>query len=494
MFAYLDLSERRDYNPTYFCRSFDWEGEPVNVTIQQDSSDFLAKIFDKIENSLKATPYKTILDSVYQGSTVNWMQCQGCGYERNRSQTFYNLTLEVKYLKNIYEGFQKINALDEISDFMCDNCNEKCDIQKREFVENCPNNLVINLQRIVFDLETFFNVKVNSRYEFPFQLNIKKFTKDWFDEERRTEETETPSTLKPDEYYDYDLVGVTCHDGTADFGHYYSYINVNRNDPMRPHNANDKWLEYNDSRVFEFDMKKFEECCFGSDENTGMNDNIWSPKSGNLSRSAYILVYEKRQKGKLHFKFDEKNIGEKEDILNNFCDIEKVDPELRKPEAMQDMDMEVDFDIIKPNYHTEIYNEITKDNLQYQMQQQIYSKEFLSFITDVTTLPVLNDVIIKTSVDCLNEKYFSEKDLEFYSKLLDIEMSLFISVMSHSSENNCITRYTQNIIMLCSVAPQLAFGFFKKNFSDQFMNKIQLLMSINDSSVRKSTSKLLANL
>lgn len=29
---------------------------------------------------------------------------------------------------------------------------------------------------------------------------------------------------QPDDYYKYDLVGVIVHAGTADSGHYYSYI------------------------------------------------------------------------------------------------------------------------------------------------------------------------------------------------------------------------------------------------------------------------------
>jgi len=90
MFAYMDLSDRKDYKPTMYCRSFIWEGQPVNVSIQQDSTDFVAKFLDQLETSLKATPYKTIYDSIYQGSTVSWMQCQNCKYERVRPQTFYN--------------------------------------------------------------------------------------------------------------------------------------------------------------------------------------------------------------------------------------------------------------------------------------------------------------------------------------------------------------------------------------------------------------------
>jgi len=96
MFAFMDISQRKDYKPTFFCRAFDWEGQPVNIREQQDSSDFLAKIFDKIERAMKPTPFKTILDSIYQGKTCNVKICKNCGYERFSTETFYNYTLEVK--------------------------------------------------------------------------------------------------------------------------------------------------------------------------------------------------------------------------------------------------------------------------------------------------------------------------------------------------------------------------------------------------------------
>jgi ubiquitin carboxyl-terminal hydrolase 34 len=35
--------------------------------------------------------------------------------------------------------------------------------------------------------------------------------------------------VEPDENFEYKLVGVVLHMGTADAGHYLSYININRN-------------------------------------------------------------------------------------------------------------------------------------------------------------------------------------------------------------------------------------------------------------------------
>lgn len=55
-----------------------------------------------------------------------------------------------------------------------------------------------------------------------------------------------------DENYEYKLVGVVVHMGTADAGHYISYINISRDDKSEESNEwlkteNEKWVEFNDS-------------------------------------------------------------------------------------------------------------------------------------------------------------------------------------------------------------------------------------------------------
>lgn len=59
-------------------------------------------------------------------------------------------------------------------------------------------------------------------------------------------------------------MGVVVHRGNANFGHYTSLVNVNRNDPNRPHKTEDEWMEFDDSKVYSFNMKNFEEECFGA--------------------------------------------------------------------------------------------------------------------------------------------------------------------------------------------------------------------------------------
>lgn len=350
---------------------------------------------------------------------------------------FYNVSLEVKNLKNIYEGFDKFLQPIEINDYKCDNCNKKCDVEKRSFVSECPNVMIIHLQRIIFDLDQLMNVKINSRYEIPFNINMKKNTKAYFDFEKKqnnekdqggkndskiddmettmnetgisdskdfgmTKPAETeikedlksplkkdqneenvdqepPEELREDEYYEYNLVGVVCHYGSADVGHYYSYINVNRNDPNKPNIDKDKWLEFNDSRITDFDLKNFEECCFGSGNgnDNDMEFDILTNKFEKLNnnKSAYILVYEKKQKEELKFTFDKDNLDEKQHIIDNLLKKESLDPEISDPNN-NSMELTVKFDDMKKYMPPKYISEIIEDNFKFQMEQQIYTKEF----------------------------------------------------------------------------------------------------------------------
>lgn len=59
--------------------------------------------------------------------------------------------------------------------------------------------------------------------------------------------------------YDYDLIGVTVHTGTADGGHYYSFIR-DRTTPNK-----DKWFFFNDAEVKPFDPNQLASECFGGE-------------------------------------------------------------------------------------------------------------------------------------------------------------------------------------------------------------------------------------
>jgi hypothetical protein len=119
------------------------------------------------------------------------------------------------------------------------------------------------------------------------------------------------SSIHPKEYYEYKLRGIVLHSGTAYNGHYYSFINTN----------GEKWLEFNDSNIKDFDPAQIESECFGGSSGVNNNNSAAGPMNNNntmneeffskdseYGKNAYILVYERNTKDPLQIVFD----GEKE--------------------------------------------------------------------------------------------------------------------------------------------------------------------------------------
>jgi hypothetical protein len=86
----------------------------------------------------------------------------------------------------------------------------------------------------------------------------------------------------------YRLAGVLVHSGTAECGHYYSYIKVDGDD------GKTKWYEFNDTRVIPFELtdNNIRNEWFGGKTETKTSDFItdWQME---ISKSAYMLFYEK---------------------------------------------------------------------------------------------------------------------------------------------------------------------------------------------------------
>ena len=94
--SFLELSERSDYNPREFCFSYkEFDGRPTNVREQKDTQEFLNIAFDRIENAIKGSPQKYLLQNVFGGKTCSVNICKGCGNMNMSEEQFFNLGLEV---------------------------------------------------------------------------------------------------------------------------------------------------------------------------------------------------------------------------------------------------------------------------------------------------------------------------------------------------------------------------------------------------------------
>ena len=300
MYTYLFFSEKEYYNPKEFCYSFkDFDGNPTNTMVQQDSQEFLNAFCDKIENSLKNTNLKYIINNVFVGRTCSQVICDACGNVSNRFEDFYNLTLEVANMKTLNDSLNKLILPEKIDDFNCEGCGKKVTITKRTSLCDLPNVLILHLKRFYMNYDIEHTEKNNSKLEFPLDINLKKFCIEELMHLTAAGYETDEIYYKDDEYYEYELKGVNVHMGSADGGHYYSFIDVNREGKGNEisFDKNSNWLKFNDSSVSKFDISNLpQECYGGANENNGFHyENC---------QNAYLLVYERKKKTPLKIVVD----------------------------------------------------------------------------------------------------------------------------------------------------------------------------------------------
>ncbi len=145
--------------------------------------------------------------------------------------------------------------------------------QYRACLKDIPDNLIFHLKRFDFNLKTLQRSKINDYFAFPTKIDMQPYT------------IEHLSGANSDEPDIFELVGVLVHSGTAETGHYYSFIRE------RP-NLNDResWVEFNDDLVTPWDPSMMEASCFG-----GADFRSHFDAGGAYERvySAYMLFYQR---------------------------------------------------------------------------------------------------------------------------------------------------------------------------------------------------------
>ena len=82
----------------------------------------------------------------------------------------------MKNSKSLSDSFDKYILGEVINDYTCTFCEKKVDVSKKTRISSVPKVLIIHLQKIVFNLETFINEKISSKHSFPHNFNLYPYT------------------------------------------------------------------------------------------------------------------------------------------------------------------------------------------------------------------------------------------------------------------------------------------------------------------------------
>ncbi|XP_050671951.1 ubiquitin carboxyl-terminal hydrolase puf [Leptidea sinapis] len=302
MFAYLTESERKAYNPRSFCKVYQMDHQPLNTGEQKDMAEFFIDLVSKIE---EMTPeLKNLVKTLFCGVLSNNVVSLDCGHVSRTLEEFYTVRCQVADMRNLHQSLDEVTVKDTLEGdncYTCSHCSNKVRAEKRACFKKLPRILCFNTMRYTFNMLTMLKEKVNTHFSFPMRLDMSGYVEKHLMPAHYQEEKRKSAELKKDgdqnndtdespdeEYYEYELIGVTVHTGTADGGHYYSFIR----DREIHH---DRWLLFNDAEVKVFDAAHLAAECFGGEMTSKTYDSVtdkFMDFSFEKTNSAYMLFYE----------------------------------------------------------------------------------------------------------------------------------------------------------------------------------------------------------
>ncbi|KAI9219153.1 hypothetical protein BC828DRAFT_399081 [Blastocladiella britannica] len=263
-------------------RSFGWN--TVDAFAQHDVQEFLRVLCDNLEEKMKGTPAHGMIPWLLVGKMKSYIKCVNVDYESARTEDFYDIQLNVKGMKNIYESFRdyiQVELLEGDNKYQAEGYGLQ-DAKKGVVFTQFPPVLHLQLKRFEYDFMRDAMVKINDRYEFPTEMDLGEFLVRDEIEESDGQSKEAPVSQR------YHLHGVLVHSGSVDGGHYCAFIRPSRGD---------KWYKFDDDRVIPVTIKEVTEDNFGGEYPAargpgGLRSGAATPRMQyKRFTNAYMLVY-----------------------------------------------------------------------------------------------------------------------------------------------------------------------------------------------------------
>ena len=252
-----------------------YDAPVIDVTVQMDVDEFYNLFFEQCESQIMNPEMKRRFRSIYGGQSVTQIKSLDCDHVSERTEDYLTVSCEVKgkhFLEESLSAFVAGDSMEGDNKYKCESCGDRyVNALKRSCLKNIPDHLAIHLKRFDFDLLSLQRCKIHDYFAFPMELDMAPYTYAALSPEHGVSRTDI-----------FILTGILVHSGSADAGHYYSYIRDQTSDKT----VRSKWFEFNDTEVTEFDPAKIGESCFGG---VIENGQLHWPKP----HSAYMLFYER---------------------------------------------------------------------------------------------------------------------------------------------------------------------------------------------------------
>lgn len=188
-------------------KTFDWSYKSLHS--QQDIQEFCRIFLEAIETCSGLT----FVRDLFEGELCSSIKCLECNQESNVKCFFMDIQLPISIeesglkLINVQLILSKFLGIDMLKDenrYACKNCKKLVEYSTKQYIfYKLPKILVIQLNRLSYDRKLQKKVKLSNPIEVNDYINL---------------------ISKENEEYCYKLYSVISHIGTAESGHYITYL------------------------------------------------------------------------------------------------------------------------------------------------------------------------------------------------------------------------------------------------------------------------------
>ncbi|KAG5950855.1 hypothetical protein E4U53_004310 [Claviceps sorghi] len=279
LFGYMQESYQRYVDPYAVISSIrTYDDTPIDIHSQMDVDEFYNLLFDRWEGQLLEEGEKKKLRSFFGGQLVHQVKSKECEHISERLEPFSAIQCDIKGKSTLQESLQAYvdgEIMEGENKYKCSSCDRHVDAVKRACLKDVPDNLICHLKRFEFNLRTMQRSKINDYFSFPLSLDVSPYTVEYLN----AKDGQVQSDM-------FELVGILVHSGTAESGHYYSYIRE------RGPSETPSWVEFNDDMVTPWDPSLMESSTFGSTDRQPIHETTNKVRY-HRTYSAYMLFYQR---------------------------------------------------------------------------------------------------------------------------------------------------------------------------------------------------------